>query len=1009
MRFALVALLALGVFGGRRIVYPQTSAPAAPITSPNAQSFLLILGIGEKADTNWDGSITATGGAIQSLTGWRFKGTDSIMGTSSWKMLVRMTSAGPNESGTDLYQENGLIVTIAQSGTPVSFDVKTTQGNFSFTSQDVSFGASKAFLNSRALVMPTAAPLQLTSDDEEEDFPAMAQAGDDVYLAYTRFVHGNRTLALGVDGLQKALTDFTFLSRPTGMDQILLLHYSKGQRTWTGPFAVTNPTEDAMRNAVAIDGQGRAWVFYSTQRNGNFDIYARSSSADGAMSPEIRLTTDSGTDIYPVAATDATGRVWVAWQGYRNDNLEILAAAQNGDTFTSETIVSTSPASDWDAAIAAAPNGEVAISWDTYDKGDYDVYLRRVRFAGQIGMDDPIPIAATLGFEARSSLAYDAQNRLWIAYEVSGPKWGKDFGAYDTTGIALYQNHTIQVRCLMGNDLYTTTQDVAGVLPGALATQLFLPTNPGPFAAQPDPTLVQKRQPNDGAGAPAAPKNTFPRLATDPDGTVYLAFRRPTGSVGVSDSSATGQSIGTIWVGAMVYYDGAQWHGPGVLGNSDGLGDNRPAILPLGSGRLLIGQANDHRLSPLPNGTPQVDSANSDIYALELPVARQQQSPQLTKIGQVTPAAPDPAAAAEAAANALNRSYRPTVNGQQMQLLRGDFHRHTELSFDGQGDGPLEDGYRYAIDAAGLGWFGCCDHDDGSGREYSWWMIQKFTDAYTLPSKILPMYYYERSVAYPEGHRNVLFATRGIRTLPRLPTSAVTPVPVGGAPDTNMLYAYLHFFTNAGSPGISAPHTSATDQGTDWRNSDPVVEPFVEIYQGDRQDYEGLPDSPRTNTAADSISGYEASGYVSNALGKGIQLGFEASSDHISTHISFTNVWVSSLTRAGILAAMKSRHLYGSTDYILADFRSGTHFMGDTFTNTGAPVFSVRLFGTAPFQKVVLVKNSTIIYSTSGGQVLSFTYQDQAVNKGDKAYYYVRGVQTDGQIVWVSPMWVTIQ
>ena len=118
------------------------------------------------------------------------------------------------------------------------------------------------------------------------------------------------------------------------------------------------------------------------------------------------------------------------------------------------------------------------------------------------------------------------------------------------------------------------------------------------------------------------PRTAFPRLATDPDGTVYLAFRRPTGDGGDFEQPATGQSIGSIWIGGMVYFDGAQWHGPGVLGNSDGLGDNRPAILPLGSGHLLIGQSMDHRLSPLPNGTPQMDGANSDIYALELPVAR---------------------------------------------------------------------------------------------------------------------------------------------------------------------------------------------------------------------------------------------------------------------------------------------------------------------------------------------------------------------------------------------------
>ena len=146
-----------------------------------------------------------------------------------------------------------------------------------------------------------------------------------------------------------------------------------------------------------------------------------------------------------------------------------------------------------------------------------------------------------------------------------------------------------------------------------------------------------------------------------------------------------------------------------------------------------------------------------------------------------------------------------------------------------------------------------------------------------------------------------------------------------------------------------------------------------------------------------------------NALGKGYQLAFEASSDHISTHISFTNIWVASPTRAAILDAMKKRRMYGSTDNILADFRSGTHFMGEAFTTNSAPVFTVRLFGTAPFQNVVLVKDGNAVFSTSGGRVLSFNYQDAAAQSGKTSYYYVRGLQTDGQIVWVSPMWVTMQ
>ncbi len=963
----------------------------------------MILGVGDKTDTNWDGSITVTGASILSLLPWRFSGTDAISG-NSWKASTRKAIQPPGVNPEAAMQENGVIVKVSDSGSPINLSVHTTQGDFTFTPADVAFPGGKSFLSGKVFVQETAAPLQLTNSPEEEDFPAMAQSGDDVYLAYVRFVHGDRSQAQS-QSITQPITDFSFLSRPTGGDQVLLLHYSKAQRMWTGPFAVTTAGADinVMTTSVAVDGQGRAWIFYSTMRSGNFDIYARSARPDGSMSAEIRLTTNPGTDLYPAAATDSSGRVWVAWQGFRNNNLEILASAQEGDAFLPETTVSTSPASDWDPAIAAAPDGEVAISWDTYDKGDYDVYVRRVRLTGQIAMDDPIPVAASLNFEARSSLAYDQQNRLWIAYEVSGPKWGKDFGAYDTTGIALYQNHNVEVRCLVGADLYSTTNDLASVMPGAPAHQMFLPSSKGPYLPQPDPSLAQNRQPGADVGfaVNAWPKNSFPRLATDPDGTVYLSFRYPAGDGASSDKSTGGSSVGSIWVSEIVYFDGAQWHGPGALPHTDAVGDSRPAMIALGPGRLLIAHNTDHRLSPAPNGTPQLDGCNQDIYALELPVNRTQQQPQLQKIGQVVPAAPDPAAAAEVASDALARDYRPTVNGQQYQLIRGDFHRHSEISWDGHQDGPLIDSYRYFIDASSLGWVGCCDHDNGEGREYTWWMIQKFTDAFLLGSKFVPMYYYERSVVYPEGHRNVLFAQRGVRTLPRLPLSSVSST--APAPDTNMLYAYLHFFG-----GISAPHTSATTQGTDWRNNDPQVEPFVEIYQGDRQDYE-MPGAPRANSASDSIAGYQPEGYVTNALGKGYLLGFEASSDHISTHISFTNIWATAPTRAAILDAMKKRRLYGSTDYIVADFRSGAHFMGETFTNTGPPVFTVRLWGTAPFQEVVVVKDGSVVFSKGGDRVMSFRWQDTAAVKGKTSYYYVRGTQTDGQIVWVSPMWVTVQ
>src|SRR5262249_54415931 len=136
--------------------------------------------------------------------------------------------------------------------------------------------------------------------------------------------------------------------------------------------------------------------------------------------------------------------------------------------FTAETTISFSPASDWDPAIAASSSGEVAVSWDTYDKGDYDVYFRRLRAeeGDRIQMDPPTPVAASQNFEARSSAAYDSSNRLWVAYEASDKKWGKDFGAYETTGVALYHGHNLRVKCFAGRDAFATSADLTEALPG---------------------------------------------------------------------------------------------------------------------------------------------------------------------------------------------------------------------------------------------------------------------------------------------------------------------------------------------------------------------------------------------------------------------------------------------------------------------------------------------------------------------------------------------------------------
>jgi hypothetical protein len=352
------------------------------------------------------------------------------------------------------------------------------------------------------------------------------------------------------------------------------------------------------------------------------------------------------------------------------------------------------------------------------------------------------------------------------------------------------------------------------------------------------------------------------------------------------------------------------------------------------------------------------------------------------------------------------RDYRVEAGGKKLQLLRGEFHRHTEISWDGGPDGSLEDMFRYGIDAAAFDWIGNGDHDNGAGREYSWWLTQKFTDAYHVKNAFTTMFTYERSVSYPHGHRNCVFAQRGVRTLPRLAAEPGKAVAGVHADDTKMLYRYLHEHD-----GVCAVHTSATGMGTDWRDHDPKVEPFVEIYQGLRMTNE-YQNAPRAGYSVQSgnlpvnIGGWEPAGFIDLALKKGHRLAFQASSDHFSTHISYCIVLAERNDRKGILDAMKKRHVYGATDDIILDVRCGQHIMGDEFKLREPPTLNITAIGTKPIARIVILKDSQVVETLKPGkQEFRGTWTDPKPTPGVH-WYYVRVEQADDELAWGSPMWI---
>ena len=81
--------------------------------------------------------------------------------------------------------------------------------------------------------------------------------------------------------------------------------------------------------------------------------------------------------------------------------------------------------------------------------------------------------------------------------------------------------------------------------------------------------------------------------------------------------------------------------------------------------------------------------------------------------------------------------------------------------------------------------------------------------------------------------------------------------------------------------------------------------------------------------------------------------------------------------------------------------------MGDEFSTATAPTLKIKLIGTAPFARVVIVKDNEYVHTVEPKTAeVEFSWTDTQPSVGKTSYYYVRGEQADGELVWVSPMWI---
>ncbi len=369
-----------------------------------------------------------------------------------------------------------------------------------------------------------------------------------------------------------------------------------------------------------------------------------------------------------------------------------------------------------------------------------------------------------------------------------------------------------------------------------------------------------------------------------------------------------------------------------------------------------------------------------------------------------------------------------------LQPLWGMIHAHAELS-DGSGD--IAHYYNYMRDEAGLDFGALTEHDHVSETPDEYWrLIQEFAEERNQPGRFVAFLAYEwaKWVRKGYGDRNVYYL-HDRRPIYRS-EEADYPHPTD-------LFRALQDET-----AIIIPHHPASNGNhCDWRDHEPEKERLVEIYSSwgssERSVHDGnpLPIRPAKKVADPPLDAGEVpAGFVQRALELGWRVGFTGGGDDHYGHpgdnirigwppfqyqAGLMAAWAGERNRASIWEALWQRRTYATTGArIIVRFTLDGHEMGSILTLNDAPRLEmkrrirVEAHGAAAIEKIEIVRNNQDVHVQDGGELdMAFVWEDRealsAINlpparwsANPFTFYYVRVIQSDGEMAWASPIWI---
>jgi hypothetical protein len=169
------------------------------------------------------------------------------------------------------------------------------------------------------------------------------------------------------------------------------------------------------------DSVGDIWVFWNSNRSGNYDIwYKRYNRAGGSWESDTQLTMDDAADGGQSSLEDSAGDIWVFWESGRNGNTDVWYNRYNraSDRWGGDTQLTTDDGYDNSPFAIADSRGDIWVFWFSDRSGDFNVWYKHYGRDGGWGR----AVQLTTAFEAEASpfALEDNSGDIWVF-------WGKSW------------------------------------------------------------------------------------------------------------------------------------------------------------------------------------------------------------------------------------------------------------------------------------------------------------------------------------------------------------------------------------------------------------------------------------------------------------------------------------------------------------------------------------------------------------------------------------------------------